>query len=188
MAAYDQCWIFGDEFASHSYEQYFKSRASSDYNSYMKAHFDVRGFFNNMFSENPSVIGRMGNLMIHAVESKCDKKLFPFPKIVVIVPDDNIIKCFAQAQDDVIAKQIDRLLNYILTEHKRCIASYKDYLPAKSLRPTYPRILWIQAPEHECFTNNRLRYKFNRCLEELVKYHSNVFTLELKKSVEPQGS
>ena len=71
VAAYDMCWFMGDQFASHSFEQYFRSRDSRDYNGYVKAHFDVRGFFNSNFTtDNPSVIGCMGNLMYHAISSK----------------------------------------------------------------------------------------------------------------------
>ena len=68
-----------------------------------------------------------------------------------------------------------------MTEHERGIATYKENLSAKSTHPDYPHILWIQSPYHDNFSTNQERFKFNRCLEEAVKFHSHVSTLPLKK-------
>ena len=75
-----------------------------------------------------------------------------------------------------------------MTEHERAVSAFKEYLPAKSLRSDFPQILWIQAPMHDGFTNNNLRYKFNKCLEDCVKSHSSTWTLALKKSWDPKDA
>ena len=180
--AYNRCWIFGDEFGAKSFDHHFKSRCG-DVHGYSKAHFDITGYFNNFTSENPSVIARFGNLLVNVINKKCDGKFLPLPKIIVITPDDDLIKCIdPEGQEHCVTKPITRVLNHIMTEFDRNVASYKDYLQAKSIRAD-PHFLWIAAPLHSNFLENRnlQRQKFNRCLEEVVKLHHQAYTLSLKK-------
>ena len=184
VAAYDRCWVFGADFASHSFEQHFKFRASTDFNSYTKAHFDVMGYCNNfVICDNPSLISRLGNLLIQAAcpSNSNNTKILPLPKIIVVVPDDDIIKTLQDCMKKV-SNALSRLVNFVMMEHSRAIASFKEFLPVKSLRNGYPNILWIQAPLHDNFNNNNMRFKFNKCLEDTAKLHANVTTLKLKKS------
>ena len=203
ISAYNRCWFLGDEFMGNSYEQYFKMKPGSanEYSGYIHTHFDASGFYNSFTSDNPSVIGRLANLMCQAIYGKnlvissgsscpsgTSKKLLPLPKIIVIVLDDDIICALAHVELDGLSKPIARVLNYIMTEHERMITAFKEYLPSKSIRNDHPQILWIQSPLHDNFTNNGDRYKFNKCLEESVKFHSNVHTLMLKKVWDSKNS
>ena len=186
MAAYDQCWIFGDSFCASSFEQYFKSRCSDDFNGYTKVHFDATGYYNNFTSDNPSVISCMGNLMTFAMESKCFNQQLALPKLVVVVPDDDLIKLLG-CHTHGLQCPYNRILNYVMTEFECNISIFKENLPAKCLKSDYPHILWIQAPLHDGFQNNQQRVKFNSCLEDVVKVHSNSSTLMLKKAWEPKN-
>ena len=196
IRAYDRCWFLGDSFGSRSFEQYFQARKSIEYNGYVKANFDTTGFFGNTFiSENPSMIGRICNLLVHGLKCQLNGKLLPPPKIVVIVLDDDIIHLF-DSEDGIlsdntdsqgISTQFSRILNYIMSSFERCIAAFKEHLPAKSLKASYPKFLWIQAPLHDNFKNNSLRFKLNRCLEEVTKLHSNCHTLHLKRVWDPKN-
>ena len=189
VSAYERCWFMGGDFGSQSFEQQFQSRLSSDYNSYCKAHFDTRGYFTNFLNDNPSIIGRYSNLLIQAVTARSDNKLLPFPRLVVFVPDDDIIKCFkGNCPTANLTKEFSQILNYIMTEHERAIAAFKDYLPAKCLKSDYPQILWIQPPSHDCFSNNADRFKFNQALDEVARIHNNVSTLPLKKVWDPKDT
>ena len=186
--AYDRCWILGDEFGCHSFEQYFQGRRSTDYNSCIKVHFDVSGYFNNNFSDNPSVISRMSNLVANAHSKRFDNnnRIWPLPKIVVIVPENAL---FAGFNNDLkgVMKQFARILNFIMTEHERNLASFKEHLPAQCLKDRYPHILWIQPPQHDNFPDSKLRFKFNKALEDCIKLHSHVSMLILKKVWNPQN-
>ena len=71
--------------------------------------------------------------------------------------------------------------SYVMIEHERVISAYKEYLPAKCLQSDHPQILWIEAPLHDDFPDNAIRSRFNACLEEVAKLHSNVRSLPLKK-------
>ena len=179
VTAYERLWIFSDEFGSRSFDQFYLSRMSAD--CYIKTHFDITSYTNNMFSENPSVIGRLGNLVKNALDnSMFNKKRIPLPKMIVVVPDDDIIKCLKEISQDV-SKSMSRLVNYIMTEHERNIASFKAGLPAKCKKEGYPHILWILAPMHVNYPNNADRYKFNKAVEDMAKVHTNISSLELKK-------
>ena len=184
VTAYNRCWFFGDEFTARSFDQYFQGHNSADYNGYVKVYFDTFGFFHGLLSDNPSKLSRMGNLMVQAVNYKSDRKLRPFPKIIVVVPDVDLLKCFTSAHS--ISKPIGRFLNYVMTEHDRAIAAYKEHLPAKCLHSDFPQILWIQAPEHQNFNDNDQRRKFNKSLEEVCQFHNNVHALMLKRVWDPK--
>ena len=186
---YDRCWIFRDDFGSRSFKQFFQARKNVEYNSYVKAHFNMTGYFNNNFScENPSVISRVSNLLVSALERKnCDGKLNPLPKLIVMVLDDDIAKLLHEC-DTGVAKPLSRLVNYIMTEQDWNIASFKETLSVKSLKHDYPQILWIHAPYHDGFKNNHFRERYNKCIEELAKFHNNMHTLCLKKVWDPKDS
>ena len=185
VEAYEHCWIFGDEFISRSYEQYFNARKCTDYNSYSKAHFNIMPFCNNFTCENPSILARISSLLQNAVSQTLPtRKIKPLLKIIVMVLDDDLIKIL---DTNASARSFSRCLNFIMTEYDRCVASFKENLPAKNVKvPGYPYFLWIQLPLHEYFENNTAREHFNRCLDELVKLHSNVYTLALKKVWDPK--
>ena len=120
----------------------------------------------------------------------------------MLVLDDDIIRLFTKPgsksnptcsndtlNDTLISKQFSRILNYIMTEFERNMAAYKEYLPTKSLHSGYPQFLWIQALLHDNFdsTNNALRFKFNRCLEEVCRMHSDCQSLHLKHVWDPKN-
>ena len=53
---------------------------------------NVSGYFHNFFSENTSVLSRMGNLIVKALDTKLERKQLPLPKLIVVVPDDDLIR------------------------------------------------------------------------------------------------
>ena len=155
VATYESCWFFGDDFGHSTFEQYFQNRPSMEYNGYMKAHFDTRGFFNNFISsDNPSLVGRMANLVVNAISSD-SKRIMPFLKIVVIVPDADLINCIKNVKHDI-TRHFGWIINHVMTELERAVSAFKEYLPVKSLKSDYPHFLWIQPPYHDCFDNNSL--------------------------------
>ena len=182
MMAYNRLWIIGDDFGSRSFEHYYRARKTMDYNAYAKAYFDVSGFFSNFLSDNPSILSRIGNLLVQAIESKNNTKYLPLPKIVVIVLDDDLIKALCSSENmKGFSKPMSRLLNFLMTEFECNVESFKENLPAKCVKSDFPHFLWIQVPLHENFGNNSLRFKFNKCLEDTARLHQNCSTLRLKK-------
>ena len=152
-----------------------------DYNGYMKVHYDTIGYFNGFNSDNPSVIGRIASLLTNALTTRPDCKLLPLPKLIMIVLDDDVIKTIGDYSKNV-TKAFARILNYIMTEYDRAVATFKESLPAKCVcTEGFPSFLSIKPPSHDKFINNSLHYKSNKALDEAVPLHPNMYTLELKK-------
>ena len=141
VLAYERCWIVRDQFGYVSFDRFFQQRKSTDYNSYTKAHFDTKGIFNGFNSDNPSVLGRFASLMSKGCKTKLGSAIVPLPKIVVVVPVDNLLKLMDVSGNlDLkdVNKAYSRIINFIMTEFKRCVASFKENLLAKSIRSEYP--------------------------------------------------
>ena len=61
--------------------------------SYVKSHFDTTGHFTSDFlNDNPSTISRLSNLMVSAIGTTYGSKILPLPKLVICVPDDDLIQ------------------------------------------------------------------------------------------------
>ena len=182
VASYERIWFFMDEFGSNSFEKHFKPL-----DGYVKSHFDISGWSNNSFSNNPSMISRLANLMKAATSSQQKgQKLKPLPKLIVVVADDNIIETLSTAPKEDMTKALGMLVNFVMTEHERGISSFKESLTAKSRREEYPHIMWVLPPSHDKFKNNSERYKFGKAVEDACKFHTNISALELKKVWEPK--
>ena len=175
-------WFFTDEFGK-SFEKFFQIRLQDD--GYAKRNFDVTGFTSGAFKDNPSVICRFANLLNTAVTTAIGKRIYPLPKIIVIVPDEDILNSLKEREAGL-SKGFSRLVKFIMTEYERNIASFKENLQNKSKKEGYPHFLWISAPLHDKFINNAERIKFNIAVEDVAKIHSNVTSLELKKIWNPK--
>ena len=187
---YDRCWFLGDDFGSKSFEQYFQARRSIEYNGYAKANFDTTGYFGNFATGCPNLLVRLNNLLVQGMYCNYNSKLLPLLKLIVIVPDDDILKLIpysASLNQHDLTRAYSKLLNHVMQDMGHNVASFKEYMPAKSLKPNYPQFLWIQAPLHENFSNNEQCIKFNRSLEEVSKLHAHCYTLVLKRVWDPKN-
>ena len=174
-------WIFGDEFAHGSFENYFKRNNNI---SYTKETFDVSGFFTSRFTSNDqNAISRLRNALATAITAKVH-----LPKFIVIVPDDNLLRYAKIAKSETSSVSMGKLINSVMLQHNRYIEIQKEYLPSKSQCDQFPIIIWIEAPINNSFPNNEKRIKFNKSLNHIAKFHENVHVLQLKKIWDPQDS
>ena len=105
------------------------------------------------------------------------------PKMIMVIPDNNLISCMDFGTKFGISRSIGRVMDWLMTEYDRLIKSAKDCLPIKAKRDNFPQIIWIQAPDHDNFPqmDSFLRAKFNAALSTAAKFHANEHVLELKK-------
>ena len=131
------------------------------------------------------MLGRLAHLLVTALEVRINNKLLPPLKLVVIVPDDNMINLICKEADPDsfhgISKAFTRLSNYVMTEYECTISAFKEYLDFKSKKPFTPQFIWIQPPIHDNFQNNTLCKLFSKALEDTAKLHANTMALMLKK-------
>ena len=155
-----------------SFEQYARSRD----NSYMVTNFDVSGSYSSKYmSADQNTVGRMCTVMLKAMEDQV-----MLPKFIFIIPDDDIIN-YCEFGIEQFEKQMDRILNSIMSDHDKLLRAHKEYLPIKSRRSTHPQIIWIEPPQNCQFSNNEERSLFTKCLGNIAKLHSNTTSLALKK-------
>ena len=142
----------------------------------MKDTFDIEPFSNSKFdSLDCNAFSRIRNLLVRAI--KADPLLL---KIIVIIPDDDLASYF-NPDDTEVSKNLGKVINWILVEFDRIVAAHKDKISSKSTKSNYPTFVWIEAPIHDNFPNNKMRVKFNKALNTVSQFHDNIYSLKLKK-------
>ena len=180
MKGYDSVWFIGDDFADQTLGPYYIDR-SDGFKAYARDLFEVCAFTKEPDGKVRDTISRFRNGLVDGINQE-----FLLPKIVVIVPDDDIINYLNYAETGV-SKSIGRVLDWIMREHNRIIQSYKELLPMKAKKSNYPQIVWIHAPTHDNFKNNIMRMKFNSAIDSTILFHENTWSLQLKKVWDPHS-
>ena len=182
---YEKAWFLSDDFGHSSFEEFYFQRDMAHYTGYVWHHFEVSGFMTNSArSIDSNIISRMRSMLVGAIR---DQKLFP--KVIVMVPDMDIVNYLLQ-RNATSSYVMGKTLYWLMNEFRKIISGYKDQLPPKAKKATYPHIIWIQAPCHNSFPKayKDLRQKFNLCLSKIRKLHLNTSVLELKKIWDPEDS
>ena len=133
----------------------------------------------NFSNLNPSLMGRLRNSLVNGIK---DQKTLP--KMVVIIPDQDIIDMFLH-KNDISSYTWGKIIYWLMSEYNKIIQSYKEFLPEKAKRKNHPQFVWIEPPQHRNFRNNNLREKFSNCLRTMAKLCDNTSVLALKKIWDP---
>ena len=167
--------MISDEFGYRSFDENFMKRNFGG--CYTKENFNITGFMNGKFvSSNLSMLGRLKNALAAAIMENA-----LLPKMIIVVPDDDIIKIVSSDVKCGLSRCLGRLIDNVMTSFDRSIESIKEHLESKCMREDYPYFMWIQAPLHDGFANNDERVKFNKQMERMAKFHHNTVALQLKK-------
>ena len=81
-----------------------------------------------------------------------------------------------------------RVINEIMSDHRKLLQRQKEYLLHKSKKYMFPQIIWIEAPYHDNFDNNALRKIYNKCLDKVASFNTDVTILDLRKIWESDNS
>ena len=109
------------------------------------------------------------------------------PKLVVVVPDADILR-FIEQRNDTSSYTWGKMLHWLMSEFAKIVKDYKDLLPVKAKQPGEPHFVWIEAPYHKTFKNNQLREKFNSCVKNMASLQENISVLSLKKIWDPNDT
>ena len=181
MIGYESIWFCGDDFGHQTFNDYCLNRMD-DFHGYAKDNFEVIGFMSDSAtSDDLTLISRLRNILVEAIT-----KQVLLPKIIVFVPDDDII-VFLNYVEYGISKCLGRIVDWIMREHNRIIESYKEYLPLKAKKYSYPQLIWIKALTHDNFNNNLMLQKFNYALSTQAQNHEHTWALQLKKIWDPHN-
>ena len=88
---------------------------------------------------DPSPFSRICNSLLGAI-----KEQMVLPRLIVIVPDDNIVS-YIESRNDTSSYTIGKIIHWMMSEFNKLIASQKDFLPNKAKCTGLPHICWIEA-------------------------------------------
>ena len=131
-------------------------------------------------SLDQNTISRLRNNLVGAIGDQV-----VLPKIIVIVPDNDIIKYFWYKDTSDVVSGYSQILCWLMTQYDRLISAQKDnHLPSKAKISGQPNFVWIIPPLHTAFKSKEvaLRKLFAQALTNVAALHDNTYALELKKS------
>ena len=136
------------------------------------------GFYANKSRESNirSSIARIKNQFVKAMNEH-DK----FPKFIIVVLDDDLIQQTKYTDQDTIGSVIKPLIEWLFREVSKLLAIRKDQLPKKAIKLNYPKIFWVEAPQHVFFKNNLARRKFNSIVQSTAALYSSMKIIRMKK-------
>ena len=179
----EKIWFISDDFGSKSYAEHYFQWEPSSFQSYALENYECSGLISSSASLNTSFLSRIRNSFISGIADQTT-----FPKLVVLVLDDELIDSVVK-QNDTSSYTIGKVLHWLMSELDKSVRVMKeDYLLNKSKRANEPHFLWIEVPFHYMLDNNELREKFNTCLRNISQLHQDHSVLALKKVCDSKDS
>ena len=111
-------------------------------------------------SSNP--LARIQNNLIRALANRSE-----IPKYIVVVLEDDVIK-FLNYNDYGVSELYGKTIDYLFRELKNITTSFKNKLPQKARRITWPFFIWLTPTTHANYSNNALRKKFGHEMDALI--------------------
>ena len=161
----NKLWILGDDFVSHTCEQYFVNTYQPE-RYYAQCNFELKAVYYRYIpatssqrnGENPAndnVLSRMHNALLKTMREEG-----AIPKILLIALEDDIIR-YLNYNDYGVTAMYGKTLDYFAKTIRDMIDNFKErYLPKRAKRIDWPMIIWIPPTTHVNYKNNNLRKKF----------------------------
>ena len=92
-------WVIGDEFVRNSYEDFFGRKSAPE--SYARQNFEVRAFFAPVNAATRSVLARIKNAIIYALNEQPQ-----LPMLITIIIDDDVIKNVNYPYRDIYGQRV----------------------------------------------------------------------------------
>ena len=151
---------------------------------FVKSKYDIFSFASKSFSSNiHSVLGRIRNQFAKALTEQAK-----LPKICIFIIDDDILR-HLKINDET--KGITTILTvdigWLFSRINRMIKSRKEQLEEKAIRPNYPQVYWLEAPQHIMFKNNLARRKLNSVVQNEAAKIKDFKIIRMKKHWDPDN-
>ena len=142
----------------------------------MKQNFEVKIFTSDRYSSNnPNLLARIRNQLITAID-----KHQVLPRVILVVLDRDFSSAI-HFEDFGLSLIMGTQLNWLAKEFNRIIAVQKDRLQPRSIKDDWPKIIWMAAPLHINFPDNKYRDKFNKALANILKFYPDMIMMRLVK-------
>ena len=181
MRGYEKIWIIGDDFAYNTYQDHFKNLKSEDGTptTYTYLNFEVRAYLTSQHSMNcKNILSRFRNSLITALNEHA-----VLPKLIAIIPDDDIINQVVDDEKVQLDLHYERLLSGLCNMLTKTVSCYKDMIPLKAKRENIPHFLWVAPPTHKYFSNdnNMRRDLFGKALNVACNAQKGMSLLRMIK-------
>ena len=181
MRGYEKIWIMGDEFAYNTLQQHYKNLKQDDGTptTYAYLNFEVRAYLTSQHTMNTrNILSRLRNGLVTALNEHA-----VLPKVIVMVPDDDIINQVKDDPNTNLSFYYERLMSGLCNLLNKSVDCYKDMIPLKAKRETIPHFLWIAPPQHCYFSedNKSRREIFSNAVNVAVAAQKNMTMLKLVK-------
>ena len=155
----EELWVLGDEFVARSGHV-----LETKDDSYATTNFEVRAIGSSIITSNKPLIQdsltRIRNTLVKGL-----RRYNTVPKIIVIVPEDDIIKAINrtnQYQDIFYSDAIE----WLMSEFRLIIQEFRRLMPARAKkgRAGWPHYLWVAPSLHTNYSdeNNSTRKRFTK--------------------------
>ena len=186
MPGLESVWIIGDEFADRSITQHFKHGQQDDSKNYVLHNYEILDFTTTCYSSslcNP--VSRVRSLVAKGFEPPYKQ----MPKAIVIVLDDDLIRQSNIKKDEYTYDNLVVIVKELLREVNQLIEGFKDGLPNKVKKESFPQVIWVMPPTHKNMSNNKIRMTYTHVFEDLItEAYPLMCALQLKKVWDPQDS
>ena len=133
-----------------------ETAANMGYHSYIADNFDVKILAGDELNFNRSVLGRLRNSIVSALNSN-----WLLPKYILLVIENDITRCI-NFNKPGISTIYGRVIQWLADEIHCLIHERKAFLPNRSTKKLYPQIFWINLPYNQNFEKGHFRTKFNK--------------------------
>ena len=111
-----------------------------------------------------------------------------FPKAILVILDDDLLRSLSSeiSESTNLSLVLYKMLKHLVNEFRKAIETRKDQLPDKLKKLFYPKVYWVEAPQHRNFPNNFDRRKFNSTLQSNTSSQANMQIMRMKKVWDPE--
>ena len=123
----------------------------------------------------PNRVARVHNTLVSAMSRRAT-----LPKIIVFILEDDIID-YIDYNDYGVSEMMGPVMEYMTNEIRVSINKFKHkYLPKKSFRQHWPKIIWLMPTLHNNYSNNNLRRKLQTELYGILRKNNDNDTMGVK--------
>ena len=188
ITAVETIWIIGEDFVEGSARRCFTQKNDEEFFTHTK--FDIKVFASKSFNSHfLTTVARIRNNLAMALLNV----VTPMPKIIFIMPEDDIIKEIRTSKDETLqylvhtqdvtglTHVLGRNIEWLLHEVRKLLAAHNDALPKKAQKNC--NVVWVLPSRHMNYANDLMREILGNCIESIVEIHNERnFALSLKQN------
>ena len=87
-----------------------------------------------------------------------------------------------------LSSEFGTIMRWIINQFRKLVDARIDQLPEKCVRKNFPKIYWVECPQHCNFNNNLSRRKMNSVIQSECSLIDGMKIMRMKKIWDPEES